>query len=372
MIPENIKIQIYQFLRGKLSIDHFEKWVYENKHLEKQLDRNGYLALIAFDFQQKDARYELEKLLMQHIIPEVEFDRWLIRRMLNQLVHQEGDPVEIFRNLYDLYNRGYGFLRDISLPSMIDIDGVPTLSEKHLWNAEAFEEKRKGLDHLMSKYKSHAESVLTALDREEITIPAIGKFEMRQSLNNLSQFRDDAVSNLLMPENVDHLSIIVAMDQNRLIGKDNRMPWHLPADMRWFRENTVGKPVIMGRKTYESIPLKFRPFPNRHNIILTRNPDYEAPGATVVLTSEAALEAAGDVEEIMIGGGTTIYELFMPLVNRFYLTKVNGRYEGDTYLPEFDLNGWQETFHEHHPTDGKNEVSIDWYIFDKEIKQTEG
>ena len=161
------------------------------------------------------------------------------------------------------------------------------------------------------------------------------------------------------------ISLIVAMDQNRLIGADNRMPWHLPADMRWFRENTIGKPVIMGRKTYESIPLKFRPFPNRHNIILTRNPEYEAPGATVVHTVEAALEVAGAVEEIIIGGGTTIYELFMPLVNRMYLTFVNGRFQGDTYLPEFDLSGWHETFRKHYPADEKHAVSLDWVVYEK-------
>ena len=161
------------------------------------------------------------------------------------------------------------------------------------------------------------------------------------------------------------ISLIVAMDQNRLIGADNRMPWHLPADMRWFRENTIGKPVIMGRKTYESIPLKFRPFPNRHNIILTRNPEYEAPGATVVHTVEAALEAAGEVEEIIIGGGTTIYELFMPLVNRMYLTFVNGRFQGDTYLPDFDLTHWQEIFRKHHPADEKHVVSLDWVVYEK-------
>ena len=163
------------------------------------------------------------------------------------------------------------------------------------------------------------------------------------------------------------ISILVAMDQNRLIGADGSIPWRLPDDMRWFKEKSIGKPIIMGRKTFESIPLKFRPFPQRHNIILTRNPNYEAPGATIVHSVEAALEAAGDVEEIIIGGGTKIYELFLPVVNRIYLTVVNGRYQGDTYLPEMKLDGWQESYRQHHPADEKHEVSFDWVIWEKGV-----
>ena len=162
-----------------------------------------------------------------------------------------------------------------------------------------------------------------------------------------------------------YISFLVATDQNRLIGANNSIPWRLPDDMGWFREKSMHKPIIMGRKTYESLPLKFRPLPHRHNIILTRNRAYQAPGATVAYSIEAALMAAGDVEEIIIGGGSKIYELFIPFVNRIYLTLVNGRYQGDTYLPEFDLAGWHETFRQHHPVDEKHAVSFDWVILEK-------
>lgn len=98
------------------------------------------------------------------------------------------------------------------------------------------------------------------------------------------------------------ISFVVAMDERGLIGRNNGLPWRLPDDMRWFREVTMGKPVVMGRKTYESIPARFRPLVGRHNIIITRNRDYRAEGATVVHSMEEALAAAGDVEEVMIGG----------------------------------------------------------------------
>ncbi|MEZ4641527.1 MAG: dihydrofolate reductase [Chloroflexota bacterium] len=122
------------------------------------------------------------------------------------------------------------------------------------------------------------------------------------------------------------IAFVVAMDQQGVIGVNGRIPWHLPDDMKWFREVTMGKPVIMGRKTYESIPARFRPLPGRHNIVITRQPDYDAPGATVVHTIQEALAAAGDVQEIVIGGGGVLYEALLPQANRLYLTLVDGTF----------------------------------------------
>lgn len=161
------------------------------------------------------------------------------------------------------------------------------------------------------------------------------------------------------------ISLLVAMDENRLIGADGALPWRLPDDMKWFRQRSMGKPVIMGRKTYESIPDKFRPLPGRHNIVLTRNTDYVAPGATVVHDATAALAAAGDVAEVVIGGGTAVYATFFPVANRLYLTQVNRRFSGDAYFPIFNREDWQQTFHEHHPADERHSVSFDWTILER-------
>lgn len=143
------------------------------------------------------------------------------------------------------------------------------------------------------------------------------------------------------------------MSRNRVIGKNGRLPWRLPNDMKRFRRLTWGKPVIMGRKTYQSIPDRFRPLPGRQNIVLSRNPAYTAPGADVVSAPEAALAAARgpEVSEIMIGGGAAIYRLFLPQVNRIYLTRVETTLAGDAYFPPLDETAWQEVERESHPVD---------------------
>jgi dihydrofolate reductase len=161
------------------------------------------------------------------------------------------------------------------------------------------------------------------------------------------------------------LSIVVAMDKNRLIGADNGLPWRLPDDMGWFVEKTMGKPVIMGRKTYESIPLKFRPLKGRHNIVLTRNHCYEASGATAVSSIAAALEAAGDVPEIIIGGGANLYAQLLPQANRLYLTLIDGEFSGDAFFPKIDWTAWQETFRQHHPADERHAHPFTWLILDR-------
>ena len=161
------------------------------------------------------------------------------------------------------------------------------------------------------------------------------------------------------------LAYVVAMDENRLIGRDNALPWRLPDDMRWFRDQTVGKPCIMGRKTYDSLPARFRPLPDRLNIVVTRNPAYEAPGALVVLSIEDALRAAGDADEVIIVGGAELYRALLPSVDRLYLTQVHGAAEGDVYFPAYDPASWREVFRQEHPADDRHPFAFTWLILER-------
>lgn len=136
------------------------------------------------------------------------------------------------------------------------------------------------------------------------------------------------------------ISFIAALANNRVIGKDNELLWRIPEDFKHFKARTVGKPIVMGRKTFESLG---RPLPDRHNIVITRNADYRAEGVTVVPTPDAALAAAGDVDEVMIIGGAQIYEQFLPRANRLYLTWVDVYPEGDALFPECGNAEWVET-----------------------------
>jgi dihydrofolate reductase len=132
------------------------------------------------------------------------------------------------------------------------------------------------------------------------------------------------------------------------------LPWHLPDDMKRFKELTMGKPVVMGRKTYESIPQKFRPLAGRHNIVITRDEAYQEPGCTVVHSIDQALVAAGDCEEIMVGGGAQLYRQMLPLAQRLYLTIIDAAFQGDAYFPHLELSEWQEISREEHKPDDRN------------------
>lgn len=127
------------------------------------------------------------------------------------------------------------------------------------------------------------------------------------------------------------------MDRNRLIGSGGRLPWHLPADLKHFKQTTLGKPVVMGRRTHQSIG---KPLPERTNIVLTRNAGYRAPGCIVVASLEQAIEAAAGAQEIMIIGGAELYRRTLPRADRLYLTRVEGEFEGDTWFPQFDADEW--------------------------------
>lgn len=138
------------------------------------------------------------------------------------------------------------------------------------------------------------------------------------------------------------LALIAAHARDRVIGIDNRMPWHLPEDMKFFRETTRGKPVIMGRKTWESLPDAFRPLPGRVNIVVSRNAAYPAVGATVVGSLPDALTAAGNADIVFVMGGAELYRQALPIADRLYLTEIDADFAGDAFFPELAKDDWRE------------------------------
>lgn len=153
------------------------------------------------------------------------------------------------------------------------------------------------------------------------------------------------------------VSLIVAMSQNRVIGRENQMPWHLPDELKYFKRVTLGKPVLMGRNTFESIG---RPLPGRPNIIITRNSDYEADGISVVNSVEDALELAEQLTEhdanaeAMVIGGAQIFAATLPLADLLYLTEVQAVVDGDVFFPEFAHEEWRLVSREEHAADDRN------------------
>jgi dihydrofolate reductase len=136
------------------------------------------------------------------------------------------------------------------------------------------------------------------------------------------------------------ISLIVAMASNRVIGLNNKMPWHLSADLKKFKKITMGSPILMGRKTYESIG---KPLPGRTNIVISRNLDYQQDGCLVFNDIKTALEKACEsAEEIFIIGGSDLYKAMLPIANTIYLTLINQEFHGDTFFPEIELNDWSE------------------------------
>jgi dihydrofolate reductase len=145
-----------------------------------------------------------------------------------------------------------------------------------------------------------------------------------------------------------HLALIAVLAHNRVIGRDNRLPWHLPADLRFFKRTTMGKPLLMGRRTWESIG---RPLPGRRMIVLSRDPGYQAPGCTVARSLDEAVEIAGTVPEIMVIGGATLYQQTLPRAERLYLTLVEADVPGDAWFPEWDQRDWRLVWEESRPAD---------------------
>jgi dihydrofolate reductase len=158
------------------------------------------------------------------------------------------------------------------------------------------------------------------------------------------------------------ISAIFAMSENRVIGKDNQLPWHLPADLRHFKEITMGKPILLGRKTYESIG---RPLPGRCNIVMTRDTQFQAPGCLTVHCIEMALSAAGYSDEIMVIGGAVLYHHLLPRTQRLYMTVIHHEFEGDTYFPTLNMSEWEETSHVNHDADEDNKYSYSFITLDR-------
>ena len=161
------------------------------------------------------------------------------------------------------------------------------------------------------------------------------------------------------------ISMIAAMADDRVIGIDNTLPWKLPNDMKWFRQQTMGKPIVMGRKTFESFGAK--PLPGRSNIIITRDKNYQAVDCIVVHSIDEAIDAAGDVAEIMIIGGASFYEQMLPRADRLYLTFVHTKVDGDAWFPDWDKNDWQEVEHIDHVADEKNLHAHSFVILDRKV-----
>ncbi len=161
-----------------------------------------------------------------------------------------------------------------------------------------------------------------------------------------------------------HLSLIAAMDENRLIGNDNQLPWHLPADLAFFKRSTLGKPIVMGRKTFESIG---KALPGRRNIIITRDSSYRADDCDVVNGIDAALSCCAGEEEVMLIGGASLYQQTIGRATQMYITRIHHCFAGDTWFPEFDYNDWKVESQEDFQADLKNPFAYSFVKFVREI-----
>lgn len=164
------------------------------------------------------------------------------------------------------------------------------------------------------------------------------------------------------------LSLVCALAQNRVIGLNNQLPWRLPRDLAYFKKLTLGHPIIMGRKTFDSIG---RPLPQRTNIVVTTQVAWTAPGVTVVNSLEQALTEADraaqtlGVAELMLIGGATLYEQALPLAQRLYLTEVQAQFDGDAFFPEWSRSEWIEKSRESHPADPANALDLAFVVYER-------
>lgn len=161
---------------------------------------------------------------------------------------------------------------------------------------------------------------------------------------------------------VPKISLIAAVSRNGVIGASGGLPWRLRDDMKFFADTTMGKPVVMGRKTYESIPEKYRPLLGRRNIVITRDKDWQEHGVKVAGNLEDALWLGGDVEEIMVAGGGEIYALAMAVADRLYLTEIDTDVVGDVSFPAVDKTVWREVKREPHV---EGEWRYDWAVYER-------
>lgn len=161
------------------------------------------------------------------------------------------------------------------------------------------------------------------------------------------------------------ISFIVAMDKNRVIGQDNQLPWHLPEDLKFFKRTTMGHPIVMGRKTFDSIG---RPLPGRENIIITRNRDYTRRDCIVFHTLDDFFTYCErePQEEYFVIGGAEIFKQLLSEADRLYITEIHELFDGDTFFPELDLNRWQLVSREKGLKDEKNPYDYEFTIYDRE------
>ena len=164
------------------------------------------------------------------------------------------------------------------------------------------------------------------------------------------------------------VSLIAALAKNRVIGKNNDLPWRLPDDMKYFMETTKGHCVIMGRKNYDSLPHKFRPLANRTNIVVTRQQNFEAAGCIVVHSIEDALNVARQQKEVevFVMGGAEIYSQALPVANRLYLTEIDAEIDGDTFFPAVNHKDYKEISRINHNADEKHRFAFDFVVYEKQ------
>lgn len=158
------------------------------------------------------------------------------------------------------------------------------------------------------------------------------------------------------------LSLIVAMARNRVIGRANGLPWRLPADLKHFKALTLGKPVIMGRKTFASIG---KPLPDRHNIVVSRDPQFSASGVSIAHSLEDALQQAQPAAEVMLIGGAQLYAQALPRAQRIYLTLIDADVAGDAYFPDHDDSEWLETARTDHDADAGNPYAYSFLVLER-------
>ena len=158
------------------------------------------------------------------------------------------------------------------------------------------------------------------------------------------------------------ISLIAAMTPDRVIGLKGQMPWHLPADLAWFKQQTLGKPIVMGRKTWEAIG---RPLPQRQNIVVSKQLECVSPSVTVVTNPNAALALTANAPEVMIIGGAQLYHYFLPQAQRLYLTLIAAQLEGDTVFPDYNQLAWRLIEQHSHPADACNAYACDFLILER-------
>ena len=161
------------------------------------------------------------------------------------------------------------------------------------------------------------------------------------------------------------ISIIVAASTNNVIGRNGELPWRLSEDLKHFKQTTMGCPIVMGRLTYESIG---RPLPGRQNIVITRQKNYVADGCDVVASPDAAVAVTNGAAEIMVIGGGEIYQLFLPLADRIYMTRVHAVIDGDAEFPSMDEDEWHMSSHEKHAADATNEFDFTFEVWNIRTK----